>query len=109
MLEGRFRVIAFAGFHGAVETPASANVTASCRLINPADPADWIGIPAAAHIEENPALPPTPLAPLVTDIDTVPHFGAGLVRYELTYEFNNLAIDPNHSPALFGVRLIETP
>jgi hypothetical protein len=109
ILTGRYRVIAFAGFQGGVEALASANVSGNCRLFNLADPADQMGVPAAAHIEANPALPPTHLEPLVMDIDTVPHFGPALVGYELTYEFNNLAIDPNHPPVLFGVRLIETP
>jgi hypothetical protein len=109
LLTGRYRVIAFAGFEGGVELPASANISGVCRLFNLADPADQIGIPAASPIEANPALPPNHLAPIVMDIDTVPHFGPALVGYELTYRINNLAIDPNHPPAVFGVRLIETP
>jgi hypothetical protein len=57
------------------------------------------------HIAAEPALPPTHLIPLVHDFDTAV-VAAGPMTLDLRYRFTNIAVDPQHPPTLFGVRLI---
>jgi hypothetical protein len=105
---GRYRLIAYLGFRGAVEQTTTVTVGASCRMWDPADPPHWIGYPAAAVLTADPAAAPLPLQPLIMDIDTA-HIGPGNMDFQVSYRFSYANIDPNHPPVLIGVRLLDVP
>jgi hypothetical protein len=98
-------LIAFAGFDGGVEVPAEADVTATLDVRSIDFPAEHAGDTETVHIAADPALPPTHLVPLIMDFDTA-LVAAGPMTIELRCHFSNVAVDPQHPPTLFGVRLL---
>jgi hypothetical protein len=102
---GTYRLIAFVGFLGGVESPAAANVSSNLHLTSIFNPALQVGIPAAAHIDADPTLPPSHLEPLISDFNTA-DLGPGPMAVDLRYHFNHLTVDPRHPPVLVGVRVI---
>jgi hypothetical protein len=100
---GHHRFIAYAGFQGAVEQHAAANITGHFSLHAGGDPP--VELSADAAIEANPALAPTPLVPLIRDIDTAV-IGPGVIFFHAEFTFDHPDIDPNHPPVLFGLRLL---
>jgi hypothetical protein len=102
MPPGHHRFIAYAGFQGAVEQHAAANIRCDFFLhsIGP-----MTHLTAEAAIEADPALPPSALVPLIRDIDTAV-IGPGVIFFHAEFAFDHLDIDPNHPPVLFGLRLL---
>lgn len=103
---GHHRFIAYCGFVGAVEHHAAVQVSSVVHVQSIADPTLQMGFPAGvAHVEADPALPPTALAPVIHDINTA-LVGPGMMSFRATYTFHHNAIDPQHPPALVGLRLL---
>ena len=98
-LEGRYRVMALAGFQGALELPASYDLSINCRiyeLANPANQHTYSGI--IQHVSSDPHAAPAPLVPIVFDIDTLNDIGPGHMGLTVNYHVNCFAVDPAHPP-----------
>jgi hypothetical protein len=109
-LQGKYRLIAFIGFQGGLEFPSSVTVDTSCRvyeLANPANFADYT--PPAVNFDSDPNLSPTPMAPIVIDIDTLGDVGPGQMGLMTRFHINCVHVDPAHPPILTGIRLLQAP
>jgi hypothetical protein len=70
------------------------------------DPLLHIGFPAGlAAAEADPALAPTPLVPVIHDIDTA-MVGPGMMSFRASFTFHHTDVDPRHPPMLVGLRLL---
>ena len=57
----------------------------------------------------DPNVAPTPLVPIIIDIDTLGDIGPGHMGLTVTYHVNCIAVDPAHPPVLTGIRLLHAP
>ncbi len=105
---GRFRLIAFVGFDGALGRATTVDVSGHCLMSDPANPGASHDYAADAHLTGDPAFAPSPLVPLIFDIDTADVGPMGM-NLQASYRFSYTNVDPSHPPALFGVRLLDRP
>jgi hypothetical protein len=61
------------------------------------------------HLVSDPAFAPTPLVPVIIDIDTAADIGPGVMDFNASYSITCHNVDPNHPPMLIGVRLFARP
>ena len=108
-LEGKFRLIAFAGFLGGLEIPGTCQIDVNCTVYELANPANHLSYPATALVSSDPNVAPTPLVPIIIDIDTLGDIGPGHMGLTVTYHVNCIAVDPAHPPVLTGIRLLHAP
>jgi hypothetical protein len=105
-VEGRHRLIAFLGFRGALVAPADVAVDAACFVANAGGNHTYH---SDAHLVSDPAFAPTPLLPVIVDIDTAADIGPGVMEFNASYAIRCNNVDPNHPPMLIGVRLFPRP
>jgi hypothetical protein len=102
---GSYRVIAFVGFQGAVESPAEVDVHSSVRVSSVMPPGAEQTYVGTCSVSADPLGPPAHMMPLITDLATA-DVGPGPMTLTIRYRFNNVHVDPQHPPMLVGVRLL---
>jgi hypothetical protein len=104
--EGNFRLIAFAGFRGAVEQPTTADVSAHLHLTSLVDPATTgdVGM-FPITVAADPTLPPSHLEPIILDFNTAT-VHAGPMEARVEFRVDHHTADPQHPLTLFGIRLL---
>jgi hypothetical protein len=105
---GKYRLMAFVGFRGAVEMITAADAEVNAKVWNPVFPFQSQLFAASCSITANPALAPPPLQTLIIDFDTAA-IAPGQLNYYADYTLKGVTVDPAHPPMLVGVRLISMP
>jgi hypothetical protein len=109
MLLGKRRVVADVGFLGGPDAANSVDVDLRCSLYplvgivpDHVYPLETVGV-------VNPAGgPPQPMQAISQVVDTA-DAGPGFRRLKIVFSVRGGAVDPDHPPALFGVRLVPEP